>query len=339
MVWFVKKIEGTCEQRVALTSREGSSKQPPSGDDEISVSASVGIHGANFSSDVVKIQDALNQVPPEKGGASPKLDPDCKCGPKTKNAIQSFQIKHFGWKGSDGLIEPGKQTLAKLNEILGKTGRSGGSQDLVARSVIQLALNFVAAARFNMLSASPVVDSKDSSIGGLPAFSRESLMRLLNKHFSLDSFQNRRKTFNKIQNAYDHMTQIFRRPGGLWGAAIFERDPIDELAWAYVSGGGYFKPGQTQYYKGKKLRLDSVYLCTRFLDNVDQHLQAFVVVHELAHFVAQYAEIADYAYNREGSPRGAKVKNLSPELKILNAECYANFAYEARTGQEPWHLR
>jgi hypothetical protein len=67
-------------------------------------------------------------------------------------------------------------------------------------------------------------------------------------------------------------------------------------------------------------------------------LQAFAVVHELAHFVAQYDEILDYAYNHEGSPRGAKVKNLSPELKILNAECYANFAYEARTGQEPWRF-
>lgn len=338
MVWFVKKIDGTCEQRIALTGLEPTSKQFPGEDDKISISASVGIHGGNFSSDVVKIQDALNQVPPEKGGAAPELEIDGVCGPKTKSAIQAFQLKHFGWKGSDGLIEPGKQTLAKLNEILGRKKGTGGSRDLVASSVIRLALSMVAAAQTNLLLASPVIDSKDASVGGLPAFRREALMRLLNLHFSLDASPDRRTAFNVILNKYNRMRQVFQRPGGLWGPAVFERDPVNENAWAYTYGGGYFKSGQTQYYKGKKVRLDSLYLCARFFDTADQHLQAFAAVHELAHFVAQYDEILDYAYNGEGSPRGAKVNNLSPELKILNAECYANFAYAARTGQAPWRF-
>lgn len=340
MVWFVKKVDGTCDQRITLTSQKGAGEQPAGGDEEISISASVGLHGANFSSDVVKIQDALNHVSTENGGASPKLNPDGKCGQKTANAIRNFQLKHFGWKGSDSLIEPGKQTLAKLNEILGKTSRGGGSQDLVASGVIQLALNFVAGAECNMLMASPVLDSKNSSIGDhFSTFRRESLMRHLNKHFSLDSHQDRRKAFNKIQTIYRRMVGVFRHPGGVWGAAIFERDPIDlEDARAYTWGGGYFKPGQTQFYKGKKVRLDSIYLCPAFFDELDQHGQAFAVVHELAHFVAQFDEISDYAYNREGAPRGAKVRSLAPEMKIINAECYANFAYEARTGQEPWRF-
>lgn len=337
-MWFVKKIDWTCEQRMVLRNLENPSEQPTSGDVEISIAASVGIHGANFSSDVVKIQDALNQVPPEEGGASPKLDTDCKCGPKTKKAIQLFQLKHFGWKGSDGLIEPGKQTLAKLNEILGKKIKSRGSHDLVASSVIQLALNMVAAARANLLIASPFVDSKDTSIRGITTFNRKSLMRLLNQHFSLDSWRDRRTKFNIIRNIYNLMAQIFQRPGGPWGVAIFERDPLHDRGRAYAWGGGYFASGQFNYYNGKKMRMDSIYLCTRFFDLADRYSQAFIIVHELAHFVSRHSHIIDYAYNPEGSPKGSKVKGLTYELKILNAECYANFAYEALTGKEPYSL-
>lgn len=339
MVWFIKKVDGTCKQCLTLTSMEAPIKNSPSRDDEIFISASVGIYGGNFSSDVLKIQNALNQVPLEKGGASPKLEIDGNCGSNSKKAIQIFQLKHFGWKVSDGLIEPGKKTLAKLNEILGKKKGTGESHDLVAFSVIQSALNMVVAAQANLLAASPVVDSKNASIGGFSAFSREYLMRHLNQHFSLDSLQDRRKAFNLIQNKYNRMRQVFQRPGGPWGVAIFERDPIYDDAWAYTYGGGYFKAGQVRHHKGNKVRLDSLYLGTRFFNMADQNLQAFIVVHELAHFVAQYNEIIDFAYNNEGSPKGVKVKNLSPELKILNAECYANFAYAARTGKDPLNLR
>ncbi len=338
MVWFVKKIDGTCGQCAVLASIESPNKNLISGDNAITISASVGIHGANFTSDVVNIQDALNKVAPEKGGAAPKLNPDGDCGHKTKNAIQHFQIEHFGWKGADGLIEPGKQTLAKLNEILGKKMGNLKSHDLVASRAIQLAMNYVVAAQFNLLAASPALDSKDSSIGKISVFGRESLMRLLNKHFSVDLLLNRRKGFYKIQKQYDRMRQIFMRRGGPWGVAIFDRDPADENWWAYCFSGGYFCAGQTTYHKGKKLRLDSIYLCTKFFDKADCQMQAFIIVHELSHFVAQYGKVTDYAYNRDGSPRGAKLKRLSPELKILNAECYANFAYEAYTGNDPGHF-
>lgn len=336
MGWYVKKSNGTCQRCFTLASLEDTGPPGISGDEEITISASVGAYGANYSSDVVTIQKALNQVPPDNGGASPKLVIDGKCGPKTKQAIQVFQIKHFGWKGADGLIERGKQTLAQLNEVLGKKIGSGDPQYLVTASVINFALSMVTAAQTNMSTALLYLDSKASN-RSLPSFSREFKMRLLNKHFSLDSSNDRMNTYNKIKLKYDRMKQVFQRPGGPWGFAVFERDPYKEDYMAYVYGGGYFKPGQIWYHRGKKNRLDSIYLCTRFYDMADQHYQSFILVHELAHFVGQFDEISDYAYNHEGSPRGTKVKNLSHELKALNAECYANFAYEARTGQEPWH--
>lgn len=79
------------------------------------ISASVGIHGKNLSVDTETVQKLLNNVPVVLGGPNPKLDPDGKCGPKTCNAIQVFQVKQFGWSGADGRVDPDGPTLLVLN--------------------------------------------------------------------------------------------------------------------------------------------------------------------------------------------------------------------------------
>ncbi|MEX2139380.1 MAG: peptidoglycan-binding protein [Pirellulales bacterium] len=81
------------------------------------ISATVGRASRNEPIDVIRIQELLNNVSPGEGGPTPQLEVDGLCGPKTQHAIQTFQLKHFGFKGADGRVEPGKQTLAKLNEI------------------------------------------------------------------------------------------------------------------------------------------------------------------------------------------------------------------------------
>jgi hypothetical protein len=75
--------------------------------------------GKNHPDDVVTVQQLLNQVPPHQGGLPKPLDVDGLCGPKTIDAIQKFQLHHFGWKGADGRVDPGGPTLAKLNEFDG----------------------------------------------------------------------------------------------------------------------------------------------------------------------------------------------------------------------------
>jgi hypothetical protein len=72
----------------------------------------------NHPEDTLKVQDALNRIPPHQGGAQPQLDPDGKAGPKTNEAIQKFQLKHFGWKGADGRVDVDGPTHRKLNELL-----------------------------------------------------------------------------------------------------------------------------------------------------------------------------------------------------------------------------
>lgn len=57
-----------------------------------------------------------------------------KTGPKTNGAIQSFQLKHFGWSGADGRVDPGRQTLAKLNELCKSTPAVTSSRFRIRRS-------------------------------------------------------------------------------------------------------------------------------------------------------------------------------------------------------------
>lgn len=80
-----------------------------------SITASVGMGGVNRSTDTITIQQLLNNVSPYDGGPSPPLVVDGICGPKTKAAIQNFQLKQFGWSGADGRVDPGQQTLERLN--------------------------------------------------------------------------------------------------------------------------------------------------------------------------------------------------------------------------------
>jgi Lysine-specific metallo-endopeptidase len=128
------------------------------------------------------------------------------------------------------------------------------------------------------------------------------------------------------------MFQVFQRPGGLWGYAIFEPDPLNQEISAFTSFGGFFSGGQLRVERGVKLRLDAVYICRRFVPR-PLDFQALVIVHELAHFVGFPEQIDDFAYNEDQN--GANLGQLSPELRILNADSYANYAFEACTGNEP----
>lgn len=71
----------------------------------------------NLYDDVVTVQELLNNVPTSEGGPQPRLDVDGNCGPKTRAAIQAFQLKQFGWSLADGRVDPFKQTIARLNEF------------------------------------------------------------------------------------------------------------------------------------------------------------------------------------------------------------------------------
>lgn len=85
-----------------------------------SITASVGrLGGVNRRDDVITVQELINKVPQNSGGPVTLLKTDGICGQKTINAIQRFQLQHFGWSGADGRVDPTGQTLLKLNEFNG----------------------------------------------------------------------------------------------------------------------------------------------------------------------------------------------------------------------------
>lgn len=84
----------------------------------VQISASVGQGGFNRNADVLAIQQALNQIPPNLGGPAPKLKEDGWVGPKTIGAITKFQKAIVGL-AVDGRIDVNGPTLARLNSLLG----------------------------------------------------------------------------------------------------------------------------------------------------------------------------------------------------------------------------
>ena len=127
------------------------------------------------------------------------------------------------------------------------------------------------------------------------------------------------------------MNKLMVRPGGLWGVHTFEQDPLNRAVQAYALGGGFFREGEFLFFGGKKLRADSIYLCVRFANELDTDAKrAFVVIHELAHFVGHPQPIGDHAHNKQGN----RIRTMPSNLKIINAETYANFAFEVFNKKE-----
>jgi hypothetical protein len=78
------------------------------------ISKSVGKGGKNEQADVKIVQELLNKF--TKIGGYSKLSEDGKVGKDTLGAIKAFQGKVVGMARPDSLVEPGKNTIKKLNE-------------------------------------------------------------------------------------------------------------------------------------------------------------------------------------------------------------------------------
>lgn len=93
-----------------------------------SITESVGrMGGKNRPDDVITVKQLLNGVGAAKGGPNPPLPVTPVCDQKTIDAIQKFQLHHFGWSIADGRVDPNGPTLAKLNELSGSPGTPGTS--------------------------------------------------------------------------------------------------------------------------------------------------------------------------------------------------------------------
>ena len=304
---------------------------------EIKITEAVGVNGKNFPNDTLTIQESLNRLPVYQGGPTPPLKEDSVCGPKTKKAIQLFQLKHFGWKIADGRVDPIGKTIAKLNELLQyyvpsplRTAR--------ALYLTPQVLLIVQSAQRNLVSALGALSSSQFATQFGVTNYVDSILYNVYRHFDVDKFDpsERRGLTLFIKGIFDNMFQALSAPTDPSGAGLFEynQDPNLERVGAtmYVVWGGFYSKGETtEPSNGVVVKKDRVYLCKETDTLSDEHLM-YGVVHELAHFVGRVGDIDDFSYRRPDHP---EMKKLPHHLKPRNASSYSNFAFEVHYGRMP----
>ena len=296
----------------------------PEGD--IVITKAVGVGGSNIYDDVFNIQYGLDQVAPIDGGPSPQLVIDGKCGPKTIGAIREFQKKHFGYAGCDGRIDPGKQTLAKLNELRNRNvfptiPLSLNTDGWLLTGMLQHVPHVRSCVNAAMLNISLAMNVADNTLPGLMGANRESRMKLLNKHFRIDNFKQRRPVLQKLYNIYGLMLNVLDRPEAY---VTLDTDNsgenISSVAFARL-GGFHDKNDLT----GKIVFRRGVLFATGIPD-----FAAFIFIHELRHYVDQDGANGHFA---KGWVTDPGMQALKEDKTILNCDTFAGFALEAKNGE------
>lgn len=274
----------------------------------------------NLADDVRTIQKALNDFSPLEGGPLELLKVDGICGAKTKAAIRRFQeiwkIRPKGWKTPDGIVDPDGETIKRLRK------GGGAIEDLPGEFAVHIprVLGIVARARAAVLLARNYLDNSSVAM-----FGKNDLERA-ERHFHIGKTANPRARLDQIESIFLNMqTAIGYVPQGVV-LAINEPATVASGDVMFAYDNGYHWRGKDDHKMTKEgVHPGSIYLCPR-ARTLNADAFAYVMIHELAHYVAPLGTlIRDHAYFAKDPP---KYRNLDPEKAYLNADCYAQFAYE-----------
>ena len=279
------------------------------GQEDITIDRSVGQAGANQSNDVFKIQYALDQVAPIDGGPTPPLKIDGLCGPKTIKAIRDFQMKQFGWSGADGRIDPGKQTIKRLNEKRQRWITPHLPPSLATTGwLLADFLKHVPHTRSCVEAAIQKVQSAKTFGPGT---------YLVEKHYRTSGNM---ASLNRIENVYSIMLKVLDRADYYTTLdTTDEGEGISSVAFARL--GGFFIPNN----QGKIKIREGAWVASNIPD-----FAAFVMIHEMRHFVEQQNDIGHHG---KGWVTDEGMVKLRPDQTIFNCDTYAGFALEARNGE------
>lgn len=321
MGWLVMPCTGSCmpERLMGFGTAGSFTNSGNGGGGSVGISKPVGQGGAarNIPEDVRTIQDALNRVTEKgvAGGPMPLLDVDGLCGPKTNAAILKFQRTQVGV--ADGLVEPNKQTILKLNEILNPVAR----EDMEAK--VRAALPFVSRA-LNAALANLTAIISQGPAPGAPATAADRLDR----HFKVGSLNESAQSTARVDlfRTYTRMSASILRPE-LFDMAATDNFEVDRsnAKIALTRSQGFFEEGQVSE-DGR--RLDQIQLGYGFFaSNVTDEFAAFIIIHELAHFIG-HADGRNIVDNGRGWFDDAFIKPLSADDRLTNADSYAGFSWE-----------
>jgi hypothetical protein len=292
---------------------------------EIGIVGSVGAGGINGFEDVRTIQDALNEVPPEKGGPPSPIMVDGSVGNETIGAIKRFQKTACRMPWPDGRLDPGRISHRTL---------AGFYLDPNPYTIMLVYLN-LPEVRSWVLAAQRAIDEAVAYMTG--AFAASTFgFRLADKYFHIDSLPKPHAfvELDRLRRIYDRMVTCISTPARINapGTGYFQVDKKDNQNFAYTYFGGFSRGpflSQVDDYSGPVQRQDAIYVCTRTMNPTDTEVMTLVLVHELGHFVGPVHSspdrIDDYSYREK--PNFFK---LSPFLAFRTADCIAFFAGEAK---------
>lgn len=337
---------------------------------DIVLSTSVGVNGINEGNDVITIQKALNNVSLASGRPITPLIVDGICGDKTKKAIQEFQLKHFGWKGADGRVDPDQVTIRKLRECQENKAiqvpqqnqnankLSSNTNDLEPNPYVMRAIYTCIPEAMRWIgSAKRVLDLARLYLEGRNTFSKTGLKEydLVSKYFHIDKVSKNQaaSSISFIYQIYINMEMAIGHISPLtsYGSGYFQEDPTVQNNGksnidAYTFYGGWTRrnprTGLPRMSKedsynvlgtGSNLRQDTIFFAT---NNINHSLNSYtlIIVHELSHFVGPEIgfsnRIVDHSYRHR-----ANFFDLNNNQATRTADCYAHFAGEAKLHREP----
>ncbi len=288
---------------------------------KLGIARSVGLNPrcGNLTADIRTVQVALNRFTPLEGGPDPQLVEDGICGSKTSAAIKKFQAKRFEIGGADGIVDVGGKTDRHLANAAGTyTSLTVEMMKHVAHTlgIIARTRNAISHARSYKLG-----------LNTLTQMGKKDWDKL-EHHFQISKFPNWQHQLQWIDSIYTSMqTAIGYIPQGMV-LLLDEPESSNEGAYAFCYSGGYEVAERNKTHNG--LSGGSVYLCA-LMQTVTPNAFAYVLIHELAHFVgptdaSPQVAISDFAYKDSAK---SKYDQLLPWQRLHNADCYSQFAFDA----------
>lgn len=326
MVWLLMPTAGACRPaRFLAPKRSGF----PAGPIQIFKPVGRGPLARNVKDDVMIIQEALNLVTVNgaAGGPMPFLKMDGICGPKTQGAIDRFQQVQL--KIFDGVIEPARKTIDKLNEIIGPVteelfqARVRAATPIVGQAILAALANL------------------EAVIGGLPSQADLSTLAIdrLKRHFRLNTLSTAEQdtTRKALFQTFTKFSTMILQPETLAVDVDTPFSLLDEFdldpelrRFALTQPLGFQKRGQE--VEGRAL--DRIHLGLAFFGpTVTPEFAAFIILHELCHFVGTAAgeDIDDHG---RGWFDEQFIVPLSVQKRLVNADSYTTFAFECRSGSK-----
>jgi hypothetical protein len=273
----------------------------------LDIQAPVGANGTNRDDDVLIVQELLNTIPVNEGGAVPTLDLDGWCLAKTVGAIQTFQRRRFnGW--SDGRVDPGGKTIKALNDLADGPGTR--TLSLPDKDPSDLAVDSIPQA---ISWANDAVRAlNDLAKGSSDAI----LLRALQGHFKITPKDRR---FATVRQNFDQAIALLGRGKSVYRTVTRRQMEVD-LGWSEAPGYTLRNPFRaicwTPIFHSRVVRRSGMDWSG---PGFGPKCRAAMVLHEPIHAVDTAADFDVYEHGKEYA-------TIIADRAIHNAASYPSFA-------------